>query len=410
MTASPSLTGPIFKFSRETNAVRVENIPQNVNRLEILSLFRTLIGEIRSSQDLDDALEITFFTGDNARKALCMAGYNVAGNSLVVTPIVRSASPASSNGGQNKRNDSRRNLYVLGIPFGMTNQGLADMFSVHGTVSHSVILATLDGASRRRGFVVMASHQEARRAMSALGRNGKAGAGGLDISWAVVQRSKGFLDGGDRAGVVPSPACSIGSPSPVFQSTTPTQSSQSLPAVSSCPTAMISVSNLPLLLFSTEDDLRGLVCPFGTVKSLRLIPTSPKSSSSTTSALIHYTSIAAAQDARRSLAGESYANCILRVAFLVDPDVPSVPTSPFPDSPIPVELPSRGCVAPGPVKTVFDGRNVSNYIVQDAYDWERPVYNFPQYSPYFGYNELPRWIPSPTLYGRIPSRDLGYCV
>ena len=72
------------------------------------------------------------------------------------------------------------------------SQTLAALFTPYGTVTHGVILATLDGASRRRGFVVMSTHEEAKRAMTALGRNGKGG-GGLDISWAVVQRSKGML-------------------------------------------------------------------------------------------------------------------------------------------------------------------------------------------------------------------------
>jgi hypothetical protein len=39
----------------------------SVNRLEVLALFSTLIGDIRASQDSDDALEITFFTADSAR-------------------------------------------------------------------------------------------------------------------------------------------------------------------------------------------------------------------------------------------------------------------------------------------------------------------------------------------------------
>lgn len=155
----------------------------------------------------------------------------------LVTPVVRTASPVSAHGGQQgKRSDTRRNLYVLGVPFGMTkyanfahilylffsdsslflfipslytvypspiparsvsdqkvlcSQSLAAVFSPHGTVSHCVILATLDSASRRRGFVVMSTHEQARQAMAALGRNSK-GAGGMDISWAVVQRSKGL--------------------------------------------------------------------------------------------------------------------------------------------------------------------------------------------------------------------------
>ena len=44
------------------------------------------------------------------------------------------------------------------------------LFSRFGTVCHCVILATLDNASRRRGFVVMSSNEEARLAMSALSR------------------------------------------------------------------------------------------------------------------------------------------------------------------------------------------------------------------------------------------------
>lgn len=37
-------------------------------------------------------------------------------------------------------------------------------------MSHAVILATVDNASRRRGFVVMNTHSEARAAMDALSR------------------------------------------------------------------------------------------------------------------------------------------------------------------------------------------------------------------------------------------------
>ena len=44
------------------------------------------------------------------------------------------------------------------------------LFAPYGTVSHCVILATVDNSSRRRGFVVMSSHEEAKRAMAALTR------------------------------------------------------------------------------------------------------------------------------------------------------------------------------------------------------------------------------------------------
>ena len=85
-----------------------------------------------------------------------------------------------------KRNDSRRNLYVLGLPFDLSKYvafllyvrwpshlcraELTSIFSCHGTVMHCVILATVDNASRRRGFVVMSTHAEARAAMDAISR------------------------------------------------------------------------------------------------------------------------------------------------------------------------------------------------------------------------------------------------
>jgi len=41
-----------------------------------------------------------------------------------------------------------------------------EIFSRYGVVSHSVILATIDNSSRRRGFIVMSTHAQA---LSALG-------------------------------------------------------------------------------------------------------------------------------------------------------------------------------------------------------------------------------------------------
>lgn len=46
----------------------------------------------------------------------------------------------------------------------------AKIFEPYGTVTHAVILATLDSASRRRGFIVMSTHQEAKAAMDTLSR------------------------------------------------------------------------------------------------------------------------------------------------------------------------------------------------------------------------------------------------
>jgi RNA recognition motif-containing protein len=83
--------------------------------------------------------------------------------------------------------DDRRNLYVLGLPFALTKSAyfcpcpglsqidfkrneFASIFAQYGTVSHCVILATVDNSSRRRGFVVMSTHDEARRSMACLTR------------------------------------------------------------------------------------------------------------------------------------------------------------------------------------------------------------------------------------------------
>ena len=43
-----------------------------------------------------------------------------------------------------------------------------DIFSRYGVVSHSVILATIDNSSRRRGFIVMSTHAEALSALGSL--------------------------------------------------------------------------------------------------------------------------------------------------------------------------------------------------------------------------------------------------
>ena len=85
---------------------------------------------------------------------------------------------------QAKSPDNRRNLYVLGLPFDLSEcvacfvnasilqllyrTELTAIFSNFGTVSHSVILATVDNSSRRRGFVVMSTHVEAKAAMDNL--------------------------------------------------------------------------------------------------------------------------------------------------------------------------------------------------------------------------------------------------
>ena len=86
-----------------------------------------------------------------------------------------------------------------------------EIFSRYGRVAHAVILATIDNASRRRGFIVMSTNGEARTALGSLSRteircvfSSSVHQRGLikypfrrghviDVSWAVVQRSQGQL-------------------------------------------------------------------------------------------------------------------------------------------------------------------------------------------------------------------------
>ncbi|KAL1674602.1 hypothetical protein EV122DRAFT_180867, partial [Schizophyllum commune] len=225
-----------------------------------------------------------------SRKALCMNGYTVSGTALIVTRGPSTDGPSM----QSKYPDMRRNLYVLGLPFALTKSEFTAIFSKYGTVAHCVILATVDNASRRRGFVVMSTHEEAKNAMTNLSRTQIKGHT-LDISWAVVQRSQGFLDGGDRAMFM---ADNPDSRNP----STPGDTEKAAPDADLKPaepfksmdsalkplgdsrsrsmncivspltlTTTILVTNLPSVLFSQAADLRPLLCPFGIIKNLQVI-------------------------------------------------------------------------------------------------------------------------------------------
>ena len=58
----------------------------------------------------------------------------------------------------------------VSAPLFNSRSDFAKIFEPYGTVTHAVILATLDSASRRRGFIVMSTHQEAKLAMDSLSR------------------------------------------------------------------------------------------------------------------------------------------------------------------------------------------------------------------------------------------------
>ncbi|KAF9528442.1 hypothetical protein CPB83DRAFT_854627 [Crepidotus variabilis] len=325
---SPRLhaSAPVFTFNhaRPTNSVSVEHLPEDVDPRDIVSLFNNLIGEVRDCQEVKDGsaqrLDITFNERDTATKALCMNGYTIGDCRLAVSALtVSSPAPRTRQLG-----DTRRNLYVLGLPFALTKNEFSTLFSQYGTVSHCVILATVDNSSRRRGFIVMSTHEEAKAAISGLTRTQIKGHT-IDVSWAVVQRSQGFLDGGDRALVLDSrPHMAFSNPTlskpPNLASSDTSDSSQNsmdaekptLAAISLATSALL-VKNLPTVLFSQAQDLHPLFFPFGRIDKLEIVHVSPVG---TMSVIVQYSSDTAAQEAKDSLSGQFYGNHQLEAQFV----------------------------------------------------------------------------------------------
>ncbi|KAF9506297.1 hypothetical protein BS47DRAFT_438289 [Hydnum rufescens UP504] len=179
--------------------------------------------------------------------------------------------------------DQRRNLYVLGIPQHISLEQFTGLFSSFGVISHAVILAVLDAFSRRRGFIVMSSNEEAALAMKRM--SGAVVQGyKLHVSWAVVQRSNGFLDGTDRnpysGGLCPPPSIlpNISSPSyPAIQSheqTSPaSHGSSSLHLSAQMP--ILFLANLHPDVFRNSTDVLPLLTPYGPVRSIKLLETRP---------------------------------------------------------------------------------------------------------------------------------------
>ncbi|EIW55005.1 uncharacterized protein TRAVEDRAFT_130662 [Trametes versicolor FP-101664 SS1] len=319
---------PLFKFSREGFSVRVNNIADAVSRREILDLFNNLIGDIVRCEEMYDRGRryylLTFSTQDSAKKALCMTGYNVDGVPLSVVGMPLSDVPRSGRGP--KQPDTRRNLYVLGLPFDLTKTEFAEIFGRFGAVAHAVILATVDNASRRRGFIVMARHHDAKVAMEGLNRKDIKGHI-IDVSWAVVQRSDGFLDGGDRATVLSTTSPS-GSPTPFEMGPiSPTLPEIQMPIVVTPPSeypptgnyAMTSsslmIKNLPAVLFSQLSDLHPLLGPYGDIKKLEILPAAPGDRAHV-SAIVEYATSTQATDAANGLNGQAYSVPPLSVEFV----------------------------------------------------------------------------------------------
>ncbi|KAI0754366.1 hypothetical protein C8Q80DRAFT_1138600 [Daedaleopsis nitida] len=335
-----------FKFARDGLTVHVNNVSDVVSRREIMDLFNNLIGDITKCEELYEAgrrfYALTFSTQDAAKKALCMSGYNVDGSPLAVTSAPDPEIPRIVKGG--KQSDARRNLYVLGLPFDLTKSEFSELFSHYGVVAHAVILATVDNASRRRGFIVMSKHHEAKVAMDALNRKEIKGHI-IDVSWAVVQRSEGllivvffvtrrrwsesftgFLDGGDRATVlsetsptsspVPFDVKTLSPVLPVLQPSIVVTPTLECPPVNfATQSAALLVKNLPAVLFSQVSDLHPLLGPYGDVKKIEIFP-STAGDRSHVSAVVEYATPSQATEAAHALHGQAYSATPICVEFV----------------------------------------------------------------------------------------------
>jgi hypothetical protein len=87
--------------------------------------------------------------------------------------------------------------------------------------------------------------------------------------------------------------------------------------VSLTPSSKLLVLNLPTLLFAQTSDLHPLFYPFGPIKEVKLLDTSTLSNG-TTSALVEYTDVSNAQEAKDALQRQLYGSLRLEVWFIQD--------------------------------------------------------------------------------------------
>ncbi|PSS36958.1 hypothetical protein PHLCEN_2v1174 [Hermanssonia centrifuga] len=280
--------------------------------------------------------------------------------------------------------DARRNLYVLGLPFDLTKAEFVELFSRYGVVSHAVILATVDNASRRRGFVVMGSHREAKFAMDVLSRK--------EINLLSTLLT-GFLDGGDRTMMLSQArtptACSTldygpfdASPSPPGDICSPSavQLQPEPPVSSAVPTLL--VTNLPGVLFSQPADLHPLLCPFGDIEHLKIVTDETTAAQGKISVVVEYKTLGQAKDARDALSGQIYVDEPVKAELLYS----NLP-------PVASQEANTWCPATGDMKT---GLNpfAAPFHVQTTLAQARPMLPAPfcnEAQPLNRYEGLSKW-------------------
>lgn len=302
--------------------------------------------------------------------------------------------------------DTRRNLYVLGLPLDLTKSEFVDIFASFGTVTHAVILATVDSSSRRRGFIVMSTHGEARAAMNALSRTQIRGHV-LDVSWAVVQRSRGFLDGGDRSLML---STTLPSPTMGLDTNQPNELLGICSAFTDHPTSRLLVSNLPTFLFTQVSDLQPLFYPFGSIKKLGILPCLHDAVEMSTAAVVEYFDVSSAREAKEALQSQRYAGHTIEVRYVFD-NPPVADNQVNPSTSRPTLVPSQAVQRHlNPFATPFPDPKHSSVT-----HFERPQLDFPSrttlgtpaVTPPLVPNHFPRHA-SDTIYRLNPTTGLNW--
>ncbi|GJJ14896.1 hypothetical protein Clacol_009166 [Clathrus columnatus] len=243
--------------------------------------------------------------------------------------------------------ESRRNLYVLNLPHDLTeyfsfSQDYHNLFAPHGTPTHTVLLKTHDSCSRRRGFVVMSTHEEAQDVIKWLDgiciRDIIDYSGfQLRVTWANIDRSNGmkhsiysqlltpnvlgFLSGYDRFDSIQGETLTAG---PVTCANTQTETH-----ITGLDTSTIVASNIPIALFPANE-LDILFKPFGQIKRIQIVssnlasshpfvtlaPASPLAQA----AIVTYDNAPNAIAAKNTLHGQVYEGFTLAVGFVFNLD------------------------------------------------------------------------------------------
>ncbi|KAG8830658.1 hypothetical protein FRC17_004518 [Serendipita sp. 399] len=341
-------------------SVRVENLSPHTTVHDVNELFTAHVGRVIDAQEhviastLHRWIEVTLEDGEMANKSLTLSGYVLQGMliqvSLLFDPDLL-VDTAQKTPADVLVDETRRNLYILGLPHDFTLDEFKALFQPYGTIEHAVILAVLDNFSRRRGFVVFASHTQARAAMRAIHKMTVKGHQ-LNVSWAVVQRSSGFLDGADRAfesfGDNQAGSKQLKKPYrghlPSSNLVSPTAPKPSLDGkASDAPdgdenlrvtdldlagenlgaafASTLLVSNLCPWLFQTQIDVHALFAPYGIVKRIVFIPPVSNGSSSCASphaVVVEYGDLQSAISALHQLNNTAFGTCTVRASFLKD--------------------------------------------------------------------------------------------